>query len=124
MLLEEKGHRLVEGVALGQEQQPVELFVLGAVELELDGLVAVEARQVDIGGMVEDLGPALAFGMAQDPVAVVEVAVQLHVADGDEAVEPGVGDGLHGRLEAVGLDALDQSPCGPRRWLRERPGRR
>ena len=108
MLLEEKGHRLVERVALGQEQQPVELFVFGAVELQLDGLAAVEAREVDVGGMVEDLGAAFSLRVAQDAVAVVEVAVQLHVANGGEAVEPGVGDGFHGGVEAVELDALDE----------------
>ena len=43
-LLEEKGHRSGEGVALGQEQHAVEGFILSAVELQLDDLVAVEAR--------------------------------------------------------------------------------
>ena len=92
--------------------------------LSSTALLAVETGQVDIGGMVEDLRPALAVGMAQDAVAVVEVAMQLHVANGDEAVEPGVGDGLHGGVEAVGLNALDQSPAGRGDGLRERPGRR
>ncbi len=38
---EEKGYRLVEGVALGQEQQAVEGFQ-GAIELQLSSLLAVE----------------------------------------------------------------------------------
>ena len=105
--LKQKGHRLVQGVALSQQQQPVELFILGAVELHLHRLLPIETREVDVGRMVEDLGASQAFGMAQDPVAVIEVAVQLHVADGYEAVEPGVGDGLHCGFEAVSLNALD-----------------
>ena len=49
----------------------------------------------DVFGVFEDFGRGLAFGMAEDSVAVVEVAVQIHVAEGDEAVEPGVGHRLH-----------------------------
>ena len=110
--LEEKGHGLVQGVALRQQQQPVELFVFGAVQLQSDGPGTVQTRQLDIGGVVEDLRAALACGMAQHPVAVVEIAVQLHVADGHEAVEPGVGDGLHGGVEAVGVNPLNQTAAG------------
>ena len=40
-------------------------------------------------------GVVPSFGMAQDPEAVVEVAVQFHVPDGDQAVEPCVGHRLH-----------------------------
>ena len=39
--------------------------------------------------------------MAQYPVAVIKIAMQLHVPDGDQAVEPGVGDRVHGLREAV-----------------------
>src|SRR5436309_13323004 len=59
----------------------------------------------------EDFGRVLAFGMAEDAVAVVEVAVQLHVAERDEAIEPGVGHRLHDLVEALALDALLQSPA-------------
>ena len=58
--------------------------------------------------MLEDLRQAPPVRVAQHPVAVVQVAVQLHVADGDEAVEPGVGHGLHDLLEALLLDPLFQ----------------
>ena len=44
--------------------------------------------------------------MAQHPVAVVQVAVQLHEADRGEAVEPGVGRGLHDLLEALLRDSF------------------
>ena len=52
----------------------------------------------------------LPVGVAEHPVAVVEVAVQLHVPDGDEPVEPRIGQRLHRRLEAVPLDPLFEAP--------------
>ncbi len=59
-------------------------------------------------GVFHDLGRGFAFGVAQHPVAVVEVAVQLHEPDGHEPVEPGVGHRLHDLLEAMPLDPLFQ----------------
>ena len=51
---------------------------------------------------------ALPFGMAQHPVAVVQVAVKFHEPDGDQPVEPRVGHRLHDLLEALPLDPLFQ----------------
>ena len=100
--LEQKRHGRVQGVALGDEQHAVQLGFLGAVELEVDDLVLVEARQIDMLGVFEDLrASVLPFGMAQDAVAVVEVAVQLHEANRHKPVEPGVGHRLHRLLEAL-----------------------
>ena len=46
--------------------------------------------------MFEDFGRrALPLGMARGPIAVVQVAVKLHEANGDQPVEPGVGHRLH-----------------------------
>ena len=53
--LKEKGHCLVQSVALSLEKQPVELFVFAAVELQLHSFLPVEARQIDIGSMLKDL---------------------------------------------------------------------
>ena len=50
--------------------------------------------------------------MTEDTVAVIEVAVQLHVADGHEAVEPGVGHGFHGGIEAMRPHSLDELVAG------------
>ena len=69
-------------------------------------VLLVQARQFDMLGVFEDFRRRLAFGMAQDPVAVVEVAVQFHEPDGDQPVEPCVGQRLHRLLEAVPLDAV------------------
>ena len=67
--LEEKGHCLVQGVTLSLEEQPVELFVFAAVELQLHSFLPVEARQFDIGSMLKDLWLVLALGMTQNAVA-------------------------------------------------------
>ena len=57
-------------------------------------------------GLFEDFRRRLAFGVAQDPVAVVQVAVQFHEPDGDQPVEPCVGHRLHRLREAMPLDAV------------------
>ena len=51
----------MQGVALGLEEQPVELFVFAAVELQLHSFLPVEARQIDIGSMLKDLWLVLAL---------------------------------------------------------------
>ena len=107
-MLEEKGHCLVQGVALGPEEQPVEFFVFAAVELQIHGFLPVEARQIDIGGVLKDLRLVLALGMTQNAVAMVQVVVQLHVTYGCKAVEPRIGHRLHDLLEAVAPDLFFQ----------------
>ena len=104
---EEEGHGLMQRVALGQEKEPVELLVLGAIQLQLYHFGAVEAWKIDLGSMVEDFGMRLPFRMAQDPVAVIEVAVELHVADGDKAIKPGIGHRLHCLLKALILNTFN-----------------
>ena len=89
--LEQERHRPAQGVALGNQQQPVEFGLLVAVELEFDHLRLVEARQLDMFGMFHDLGQRLALRVAEHPVAVVEIAMKFHEPDGHEPVEPGVG---------------------------------
>ena len=96
----------MQGVALGDEQQPVKLGLLVPVQLQVDDRLLLQPRQFDMLGVFEDFRRRLAFGMAQDPVAVVQVAVQFHEPDGDQPVEPCVGHRLHRLLEAVLLDAL------------------
>ena len=99
----------MQGVALGLEEQPVELFVFAAVELQLHSFLPVEARQIDIGSMLKDLWLVLALGMTQNAVAVVQVTVQLHVTYGCEAVEPRIGHRLHDLLEAIAPDLFFQT---------------
>ena len=67
----------MQGVALGLNEQAVEFFVLSAVELQLHGLLTVEARQIDIGRTFEDLWLVLAFRMAQNAVTVIQVSIQF-----------------------------------------------
>ena len=99
--LEEKRHGLVQGIALGCQEQAVKFFVPGAVELQLHDFLAVEVRQVDFGSVIEDFRLFLTVGMAQDAVTVVQVAMQFHVTYGCEAVKPRIGHRLHGLLEAL-----------------------
>ena len=99
----------MQSVALSLEEQPVELFVFAAVELQLHSFLPVEARQIDIGSMLKDLWLVLALGMTQNAVAVVQVTVQLHVTYGCEAVEPRIGHRLHDPLEAIAPDLFFQT---------------
>ena len=59
-------------------------------------------------GMFENFRRRLAFRVAQHPVAVVQVAMQFHEADGDQPVEPRIGHRLHRLLEALACDAFFQ----------------
>ena len=98
----------MQGVALRQQQHAVKLVVPVAGQSQLDHLLFVEARQVHFRRMLQDLGNSGAGAIAQDPVAVLQVIMQLHVAQGHKAVEPGVGHGLHDLLEPLPADALLQ----------------
>ena len=46
----------MQGIALGIDEQTVQLFILSAVELQLYGLLTIEARQIDIGGVLKISG--------------------------------------------------------------------
>jgi hypothetical protein len=102
-----KGHHPRQLIALGHQQQLVELVVLVAGQLHLAGTVGVQARQRHLAGVAQDLGQA-AVTAGQHAPAVAQVVVDLHVAQRREAVEPGVGHLVHGLLEAMPLDAGDE----------------
>jgi hypothetical protein len=100
--LKEKRHRSVKRVALSEQQHPVQLGFFAAFQLQLNNLVLVQPWQIKVLGLFENLRNRLRrIRMAQYPVAVVKIAVQLHIPDGDQAVEPGVSDRLYGLPEAV-----------------------
>ncbi|MCG3775229.1 MAG: hypothetical protein JW395_2060 [Nitrospira sp.] len=103
---EQERHCLAQGVALGYEKEPVELLLLGPVEFQFDDLVLVQAREVNPLGMFKNLRLHIACGMAQDPVAMVEIPVQFHEANGHKPVEPRVGDGFHSPLKANARDSF------------------
>ena len=109
--LEQKRHGRAQRIALGDEQQPVQLAVAVAGELHVQHLRCVQAGQAaslgQIGGVGQDVGQA-ACGAGQRPVAVAQVIVQLHEAQRSKAVEPGVGDGFQGLGKAVFVDAGNQ----------------
>ena len=108
----------MQGVALGQQHFAVQLFIAVAGELEIQRAAAVEAGQFQLINVIEDLGLGVAGGLvgrvAEHPVAVVQKAVQLHVADGHQTVEPGVGHGIHHLGKAVVFDAGLKLTAQPR----------
>ena len=61
-LLEEKRHRLVQGIALSHEQQPVKLLVLVASQLQIDDLRHVSPGSSTSLGMFQDLRAGLPSG--------------------------------------------------------------
>ena len=73
--VEQERHRLVQPMALGQQQQSVQLLVLAAIQFQFYDHVLVQTRQDNIGGVFQDLGPRASIGMGQHPVAVIQVAV-------------------------------------------------
>ena len=54
--LEQEGHGRVQGIALGDQKHPVKFVLLGAIELQVDDLLLVEAGQIDMLGVFENLG--------------------------------------------------------------------
>ena len=121
-LAEDIGQDVVQFGALGEQQQAIEFFVAVAIQLEADDFLAVESLEQDVFSVLEYFRQSSALRVAQDAVAMVQVAiVKLHEAQGDEAVEPDVGHGLHGGTEAIALDGhqelLAQRHHGTRKGL-------
>ncbi|MNF72075.1 hypothetical protein D3C84_540410 [compost metagenome] len=58
--------------------------------------------------------------MAKHAATVIEVALELHIADGAEAVEPTVGGLLHGLGKAYLFDLFHQRGTGANYACRER----
>ncbi|EME68574.1 hypothetical protein H261_17768 [Paramagnetospirillum caucaseum] len=102
--LEQEGHGGIQCIALCHQQHSIEIPLFGPIELQLDDLFLVQTRQIKVLGMFDDFRRCLAFRMAQNSVAMVEVAVDLHIADGGKAVEPRVGGFLHHLLEPTVFD--------------------
>ncbi len=69
--------------------------------------------------MFQDLRQRTAAWVTQHPETMVQIAVQFHETNGGEAVEPGVGGGLHDRREALLRDPLRELAAldGDARWI-------
>ena len=66
-------------------------------------------RGVGITGEASrNMAHVVAFGVAQDSVAAVQIAMQFHITNGGQAVEPSVGNSFHGLLKTLALDRLFQ----------------
>ena len=109
-MLEQEGHGLGECVALGHKQQSIQLTILVAGEFHVCNLRCIQPRQTarNIRG-VRDNFRQTTFAARQDTVAVVKAVMDPHVTQGGEAVEPRVGNGLHGLRKSVLLHPLDQA---------------
>ena len=94
-------------VALRDEDEAKELLSLTG-DGEVDRLVAVEPGQIELAGRLQARGVERAVRTREHADAARQVAVQLHVANAHEAVEPGVGFLLQERLVADLLDALEE----------------
>ncbi|MDT4861936.1 hypothetical protein FQZ97_965600 [compost metagenome] len=96
-------------MALGEQDLPVECFVLIARHFQANGLLPVQPRQLQVLNMFEDLGLLQPFGVAQHAETVAQIALELHKTNGDQAVEPGVRQGFHHSVETLLADPLHQS---------------
>ncbi len=102
----------MQGMALGQQHFAIKLFVFVASQFELQCCCFVQPRQLQIGDMVENFWLGMAClcigGMTQHPIAVIQKAVQLHIANGHQAVKPSVGHGFHHLGETLVTNASFQ----------------
>ena len=117
--IKQERHGLVQGATLGHEEHAVEFFVPRAVKLKLLHLRLVETRKTHLHGALKDLRLRYACSMAEHAAAVIQEAVQLHVPQGDEPVEPRIGHLLHHLRKAFPLDLLRKTRPNGRRGMRE-----
>ncbi|MCY1534148.1 hypothetical protein D9M68_695090 [compost metagenome] len=99
-------------MTLGEQQLAVKLLVLGTFELQLGNALAVEAFQLNIQAVVENLEPTSVIRVTEYATTMVEIALELHVTNGAQAVKPAVSRLLHGRGKAHLFDLFHQ--CGAR----------
>ena len=105
-LAEDLGQALGELVALCNDHAAEDLLVV-ALDHEVEDLRLVEAGQVEVccaGDAVR--AEAAVLGAGEHAHVAGEIAVDLHEADGREAVEPGVGHLLAEGVVAARADAL------------------
>ena len=105
--LEHDRKRTVQGVALRQQQIAVESFGVVALDI-LCHLAAIQPRQVKVQHIVQNLRLKRAGSVREHADMGGQIVVDLHKAQGDEAVEPSVGNLFHDLLVALFLDFLDE----------------
>ena len=109
-LLKHLGQAFTQGIALGEQQVPVES--LGLILLDvLRHLALIQSGQVNVEGLLQNLRVKGPLGVGEHPDVAGQVVVDLHIPQGDEAVEPGVGHLLHHLFIALGLDLPHQLPA-------------
>jgi hypothetical protein len=94
---------VVEGIALREEEVTVEILVTVLREKGAN-LFRVKAWQVKVEGPAQEFGFEVAIGIREDTDVRGEVVINLHEAEGDEAVEPRVGDFIDDLVKATQSD--------------------
>ena len=108
--LEHPRHHRRQGVALDNHQILEQTVVIVGLLIGVD-LFHVQAVQLQVDGLGEDLGLEGVGIIGKHPHMGGQIAVHLHKTQGDEPVEPGIGDLLHHFPVAFGPDVLDQRPA-------------
>jgi hypothetical protein len=91
---------VVEGIALREEEVTVEILVTVLREKGAN-LFRGKAREVKVEGLAQEFGFEVAIGIREDTDVRGEVVIDLHEAEGDEAVEPRVGDLIDDLVETM-----------------------
>ena len=99
-LLEHAGQDAAQRVALGDEQILEQRLVVALFLAGID-LLHIQAVQLQVDRLGENLGLKGVLLIGEHAHAGGQVAVDLHKAQGNEAVEPGIGHFLHDLLIAV-----------------------
>ena len=96
-------------MTLRQQQLTVQGFVLCTVEFERTHTVLIQARQLNIQTLFQNLWhTGTAIGSTQHPPPMIQKALALHIANGTQAVKPAIGHMLDHRIKTLRLDALNQ----------------
>ena len=109
-MLKHLGQAFTQGIALGEQQVPVEGLVVSLLNV-LRHPALIQPGQVDVEGLLQNLRVKGPLGVGENPDVAGQVVVDLHIPQGDEAVKPGVGHFLHHLVIALGLDLPHQLPA-------------
>ena len=105
--LEHPRQNAAQGIALDDKKIAIKFFGVVGV-LQLIDLVHVQAVQLKVDCLSQNLGLELPFLIGKHPYMRRQVAIDLHKAKSGKAVEPGIGSLFQDLLVAVFLYLLNQ----------------
>jgi hypothetical protein len=91
---------VVEGIALREEEVTVEVLVTVLREKGAN-LFQGKAREVKVEGLAQEFRFEVTIGIREDTDVRGEVVIDLHEAEGNEAVKPRVGDFIDDLVKAM-----------------------